>query len=500
MMTLPVSALYQTQALRQLENHAIEQGTAAEQLMARAAEAAWNLLVAQWPKSRQLHVLVGRGNNGGDGLALASLALAAGWQVSVSCLFPLNDMSPLAQARAQACQEQGIELLAFDPERTLGADTVLVDAVLGIGLRGEVTGVAAQAITWANAQPSPTLALDVPSGLNADTGVAMPLAVNADVTITFIALKTGLVTGQAACYVGQLHHDDLGLPASSFDAVPAYANLLTIDNCLRYLPKRSPDSHKGLFGHVLVIGGDYGMGGAVCMAAEAALRVGAGLVSVATRPEHAAVVNVKRPEIMSYRIEQAADLAPVLARATVVVIGPGLGQTEWSHELYDYVMQSDKPKVIDADALNILSQRGELPAHAHAVITPHPGEAARLLNSTPQKVQEDRFRTVRQLQQQYQCTVALKGAGTLVADSEQLRVCDAGNPGMATGGMGDVLSGVIGGLCAQGLDAMQAASCGVLIHARAGDLAAEVGGERGLLATDLMNYLRQLANQHAACH
>lgn len=260
-----------------------------------------------------------------------------------------------------------------------------------------------------------------------------------------------------------------------------------------WLPKRQRDANKSDYGHVLVIGGDYGMGGAVRMAAEAALRVGAGLVSVATRPEHINIVSGIRPEIMCHSVETAQDLAPLLARATFIVIGPGLGKSEWAQELLARVLQAKQPKLLDADALNLLAQNPV--CCENWILTPHPGEAGRLLDEATEAVQADRIKAVQALEKKYGGVVVLKGAGTLVqTEKAKPTICEAGNPGMASGGMGDVLSGVIAGLAAQGLSLENAAKAGVFLHACAGDLAAAEGGERGLLATDLLLHLRQLVN------
>lgn len=263
------------------------------------------------------------------------------------------------------------------------------------------------------------------------------------------------------------------------------------------LPPRPRSSHKGDFGHVLVIGGDHGMAGAVRMAGEAALRIGAGLVTVATRPEHVSVVSSMRPELMCHGITVVQDLKKLLARATVIVLGPGLGQSHWSQELFHFTLLSEQPKLLDADALNLLSKQPQ--KREDWILTPHMGEAARLLKITSEEIQADRITAAQQLQKQFGGVAILKGAGTLIQSSAQnLSICNAGNPGMASGGMGDVLSGVIGGLLAQGLTLQQAAELGVCTHATAGDLAAKKEGERGLLALDLMPFLRKLVNSSQA--
>lgn len=268
---------------------------------------------------------------------------------------------------------------------------------------------------------------------------------------------------------------------------------LSLNTFNQYLNPRPRNAHKGDFGHVLVVGGDYGYSGAVHLAGEAALRVGAGLVSVATRPENAWVLNVNRPELMCHGIQDAADLECLLAKCNVVVFGPGIGLSEWAKHLFEVLMKTVKPIVLDADGLNRLALQ---PSKREAwILTPHPGEAARLLQKNTTDIQHNRVEAVKALQNRFGGVSILKGAGTLVQGrTGEPMICEAGNPGMATGGMGDVLSGVLGGLLAQGIPLLDAAQLGVLIHAIAGDLAAAKGGERGLIASDLMMYLRYLMN------
>lgn len=258
------------------------------------------------------------------------------------------------------------------------------------------------------------------------------------------------------------------------------------------LPPRPRDANKSDFGHVLIVGGDHGMAGAVRMAGEAAARVGAGLVSVATRPEHIDIVSVARPELMCHNIKKIKDLDAVLSRATVIALGPGLGQSTWSQQLFKKILSSKLPKVIDADGLNLLAKK---PVHKNDwILTPHPGEAARLLKTTTEEVQNNRFDAALKLQKKYGGVIVLKGARTIIVNTEgKLTTCTLGNPGMASGGMGDVLTGVIAGLLAQGLAPSKAAEFGVFIHAAAGDAAAK-DGERGMLALDLMPHLRKLIN------
>lgn len=270
---------------------------------------------------------------------------------------------------------------------------------------------------------------------------------------------------------------------------------LLIEQFADYLKPRTRDSHKGDFGRVLVIGGDFGFSGAPLMAAQAALRTGAGLVSVATRMEHATVLNVSCPEIMCHGVGFANELNGLLEKANVVAIGPGLGKSAWAQELLDFVLDSDKTLVVDADALNILAGREEPKPKENWVLTPHPGEAARMLKANGQDIQRDRKGSAKKLQKMFGGVVVLKGAGSLIVGPETpVAVCEDGNPGMATAGMGDILTGIIAGLIAQRVPMVDAAKLGVLLHAMAGDLAAETIGERGLMATDLLPFLHRLVN------
>jgi NAD(P)H-hydrate epimerase len=306
-------------------------------------------------------------------------------------------------------------------------------------------------------------------------------------------MKRGLLTADAADYCGQLRFDDLRIPQQIFQDQPAAAEILDYERLNHVLAKRARCAHKGEFGHVLTIGGDHGMSGAVRMAGEAAQRIGAGLVSIVTRPEHAALLSVVRPELMCHGVSNPEQLKPLLEKATVVAIGPGLGHSEWAEELKSEVMSSDLPMVVDADALNLLAR--EHFQRNNWVLTPHPGEAARLLKTDSKAIQADRFAAVQQIQQQFGGVVVLKGSGSLVQCHDYpTGICIDGNPGMASGGMGDVLSGVIAGLIAQGLSLPDAARLGVVMHARAADMSVTAVGERGLLATDLMVNLRRLAN------
>lgn len=501
MATLP-DRLYSAEQVRALDRCAIDKhGIAAITLMKRAGLFALDALLARWPKPSLITVLCGVGNNGGDGYILAGAAAQRGIGVRVVTVGAPDKLSADGRRAREFAQAQGVSMVAFSGEIAL-REGVLVDALLGIGLRGEVRAPTRAAIDAINSSGLPTLALDIPSGLCSDTGAELGVAVHAQLTASFIGLKRGLYTGRGPARCGELEFSDLGVPAAIYASVHASARRLDLPTELLSLIARQRDAHKGHFGHVLVIGGDNGYGGAVAMAAEAALRVGAGLVSVATRAQHVPALLARRPELMVNAVASGQELEPLLSGPTHLVIGPGLGRSPWSEQMLQQAINSGLPLVVDADALNILAA-GRVGQHAQAsgwVLTPHPGEAARLLGISSAQVQEDRFATCRALWLRYPGTVLLKGAGTLLCHGEEadpdhiIDICALGNPGMASGGMGDVLSGVIGGLMAQGLTSVQATRLGVCVHGAAADRAVVVDGERGLLATDLMPHLRRLVN------
>ena len=497
--TLPLSlplALYRAAQVRELDRIAIEQyGIAGYTLMTRAASAAFDAMREHWPDPKRVMVLCGTGNNGGDGYVLARLAKEAGLEAfSEIKVLQLGDHGSLKGDALQAYQDwekAGGQSSVFSSTTLQEAD-LIVDALLGTGLEREVTGEWAQAIAAVNASGLPVFSLDIPSGLNSDTGAVMGVAVHAERTISFIGLKQGLFTGDAADYCGKILFNDLQVPQEVYAGIEPSAVRIEHEIISRLLPKRSRTSHKGRYGHVLVIGGDHGMAGAVRMAGEAAARVGAGLVSVATRSAHAAVIASSRPELMCHGVERSEELRPLLKRATVIAIGPGLGQSDWAHMLLAAAMESGLPMIVDADALNLLAK--DPCTRDNWILTPHPGEAARLLDETVAEVQSDRFAAIEKLVNKFNGVCVLKGSGTLIKQQgEVTRVCEIGNPGMASGGMGDVLTGIIAGLVAQGLALEDAAQVGVYIHALAADKAA-AKGERGLIASDLMDNLRRLVN------
>jgi len=485
-------ALYTAEQTRRIDRAAIDGlGIPGIELMRRAAAAAFAALRRRWPSARRLVVLAGAGNNGGDAFLLGTLAMREGFAVHTLAL-TATWAGDAATAR-EAFVAAGGTIARAEQGAALPEADVYVDGLFGSGLSRDVDGVARELVETLNARRAPVLALDVPSGLDADRGVPRGIAVRADMTVCFVGWKCGLFTADGADCCGERELATLDLPQSAFDGIDAQARLLG-DDVSAALPPRRANSNKGSYGHVLVLGGDHGFGGAVRLCAAAALRSGAGLVSVATRASHVAAFNAAQPEAMARGIETMTDLEPLLARASVLAIGPGLGRDEWSRTLFDTALAAAKPCVVDADALNLLAQSPR-PLGVSNVITPHPGEAARLLGCGVATIQSDRFRAVRELARRYDAVAVLKGSGSLVAaPGGRVAVCPWGNPGMASGGTGDVLAGVVAALLAQGLSAWDAACLGVGAHARAGDIAAADGGQRGLLASDLLPALRRVLN------
>lgn len=486
-------SLHDAAQVRALDARLMAAGTPGAVLMQRAAQAAWRALRRRWPQVRKLCVLAGPGNNGGDGYLLAAIARRAGWDVQVYSLAdPARLRDAAAQAYAEACA-QGVQMQPWHAEAVL--DGLLVDAMLGTGLAGELREPYASAVARINASGLPCLALDIPSGLCADTGRLWGAAVRADLTVTFIALKLGLFTGAGPDQVGELCFADLQADAALCAAAPAMAQRLTAGN-LQRLPARPRTTHKGRCGRLLVVGGERGYGGAALLAAQSGLRGGAGMVSLATREEHVAGALARCPELMVRGLLSSGQLLALLPGHDVLVVGPGLGQGAWGRSLLTAAAQFEGAQVWDADALNLLAA-GRVQIRAGAVLTPHPGEAARLLGCSLAEVQDDRPAAALRLAQRYQAVVVLKGAGSLVTDGHTLRLCEHGHPAMAGPGLGDVLAGLIGALLAQGLAALPASELAVWLHARAGERLGQAG--RGLLASELVGVIRELLEEHSPC-
>jgi NAD(P)H-hydrate epimerase len=500
--TLPGS-LYTARQVRELDRIAIEvRGIPGLTLMRRAASACVQAIARKWPESRSVVVFCGSGNNAGDGYIVAGMLAEKNMDVRVHIVGQIANLSDDAKLAYEFCVSSEARISMFTGVSEASGQIfdevdVIVDALLGIGAKGVVRENYSQVIDAINQSRINVLAIDIPSGLDADTGAVLGVAIKAQLTVTFIGVKQGLLTNDGPDLVGELFFSDLDVPPDIYSEVAGVTQRLDYSELIKLLPRRARNAHKNRFGHVLVVGGDSGMGGAVAMAGEAAMRSGAGLVTVATHPIHASQIMAHRPELMVRGIEDYPELAPLLAKATVVVLGPGLGDSDWARLVWDRVLKTSIDMgllmVVDAGGLNLLA--GDPVNNERWVLTPHPGEAANLLHVTgASAIQADRFSAVRGIQEQYGGAVLLKGCGTLI-QSTFTSLSTYGNPGMSSAGMGDILSGVIGGLLAQGLEPQAAAQLGAVVHSLAADQCTTLEGEKGLLATDLLPRIRSLLNE-----
>ena len=485
--------LYTAEQVRGIDSVAINDiGIAGYDLMCRAGKAVVDEAHSHFPFARQWLIMCGPGNNGGDGYVVARLANKAGVDVTVCSL---TDPEQLKGDAAQAYadwQAAGGEVSEWPLADDESFDLAL-DALLGTGIDREVGGTFRQAIAYLNQLDCPKIAIDIPSGLNADTGCVMGCAVQAHNTVTFVGRKRGMYTADGPDYCGHIAFDGLAIPAEAALKYSSDAgSLLSPGYLAEILNPRLRNSHKGSFGHVLAVGGIKGMSGAIRLCGEAALRSGAGRVTLATDPAHADLVNLSRPELMVKAIAGDAELQSLLSGDHVLAVGPGLGATAWSESLLKTCIGSQAALVVDADGLNLLAKYSQenSTSRGNWVLTPHPAEAARLLNCKVSDIQQDRILTAITIAKRFAACVVLKGCGTVVAaPSGEYAICPRGNPGMATAGSGDVLTGIIAALLGQGLSCFDAASAGVLAHAVAGDLAAEKTGEMALIAGDIINKL-----------
>ncbi|HLV78232.1 MAG TPA: NAD(P)H-hydrate dehydratase [Marinobacter sp.] len=500
--TLP-EALYSADSVRAMDCYLIDQQkTEGFELMQSAARGAFRQLLRHWPAPVSVVVLCGAGNNGGDGYLIARNALRHGFVVECVAVAPVGQLSGDAARAFGAARAEGVPVQALEEftgdvlEQKLAGAGVVVDAMLGTGTSGAPREPFAEVIRSLNRSGAPVLAVDLPSGLNATTGAAPGDVVRATVTVTFIGAKAGLYTGAGVGVAGQVVFDSLGTEAQ-LEGHPEtpLARLQRWQTCSHWFRPRPLNAHKGHFGHVLVVGGDRGFGGAGIMAAEAAARAGAGLVSLATRPEHVTAALARCPHVMTHGLIHGSELPPLIDQADVIVCGPGMGRLAWGQQMLQQVLDSGKPRVLDADALNIMAARAAFTARDQ-VLTPHPGEAARLLGCSVAEVEADRLAAASAIRKLWGGTVLLKGAGTVITgDDGELRVIAGGNPGLATGGMGDVLSGIIGAFIAQLPDHIGATIAAAAAQLAAADHAAAQTGYQALVPDDLIAALPAILKQ-----
>jgi len=498
----PYLDLYTAEQTRLLDRYAIEQaGIAGYELMKKAGASAFHAIMSRWPDTKKLIIFCGTGNNGGDGYVIARLAKKRELSVQVYQLGDLQKQSGDALIARLDMEAEGIAIEQYKAQHiTATSSDVIVDALLGTGLERDVKNEWQQVICDINTthllNKTRVAAVDICSGLNADTGSVLGAAITADISITFIGRKQGLYSGYGPEKSGDVVFDSLSVPDDIYDKVKPNSYCLPAKLSAEVLKPRVKNSHKNSFGNLLFIGGAPGMSGAIVLSATAALRTGAGLVTVITHPDHAGAINLPQPEIMSRGVDNPDQLQTFFAKSDIIIVGPGLGTDQWGKNLLAAAVNADKPLIIDADGLNSLPH--DKVFNQPVVLTPHPGEAARLLDCSVQDVQSDRFTTAKQISEKFNAVCVLKGSGTIIHSSDGSFVCPAGNPGMATAGMGDVLSGILGCLVAQGLKAnrtmTQSVNDAVLLHALAGDSAAHEAGEKGLVASDLYSHIRRLIN------
>ena len=492
-MPLP-EKLYSAEAVARLDRRAINEfGIPGYTLMRRAGQAVFNALRLHFPEAGTVLVLCGAGNNAGDGYVLARLALTHGLKVRVvSMIDPVKLQGDAGQAWRH--WEECGETERYRDDTTIEAD-VIVDALLGTGLTREVEGLWKNLIDGVNRSTIPVISVDIPSGLNANTGVVSGVSICARLTVSFIGLKKGMFTASGKTCSGKVIFDGLDIPPEVYESVESDAVLLSHGSQWQIQPRRH-SSHKGENGYVLIVGGNYGMPGSVALAARAALRAGAGLVSVVTREEHVPAVVAACPECMVHGSINGEIAPELLENADYIAIGCGLGQDAWAQRLLYTALNSTHPLVVDADALNLLAGMPAAVLTERCIITPHPGEASRLLQVPTVEIQRDRFAAAASLEKKYNAQVVLKGSGSIIQQDSDCYVCALGNPAMATAGMGDVLTGMIASLAAQQLASSGneaiAVIAAVCLHALAGDLASGED-DRGLMASDVIEHIRTAA-------
>lgn len=454
--------------------------------MYRAASFAMAELLKRWPQPKSVSIVCGSGNNAGDGYLLAGALHSRQIPVQIVQVGDVDRLRGDAKQALESITKLGLTLTRG--QEILG--DVVVDALLGTGTRGEVRPPIAEAIERINASEKPVVALDLPSGVDADTGgFLIQEPVRADLTTCFVGRKLALLTGKACNVAGEVVTSSLEIQSEAFQRVAGLPVLPTND-AERALPKRQPSSHKRHFGHALIVGGNRGMGGAVLLTGEACLRTGAGLVSVVTHPDHAGNLLSRRPELMIRGSVEGEIDESLLAQADVIAIGPGLGVDEWAHQLMANVYESGNPLVVDADALN-LHAKSSYVLPPGSVVTPHPGEAARLLDTTTVAIEDDRLDAIKQLTTRLQAVGVLKGAGSLIGNNgEAYAICDIAEPALSTAGSGDVLTGIVTAAYAQLRDPLCATALGVFLHASAGQRARSHAEGRGVIAGDLIDALR----------
>lgn len=486
--SLNIKPLYQAQQVKAGEVEAAKlAGLGMYQLMLSAGEAVFNKIIELYGGDVRVLVLCGGGNNGGDGYVVAKLAVERGIKVTVWAATLPDKLTGDAKRAYQDYLLAGGQILQCY-SCPLDNFDVAIDALLGTGLSGKVRDELGVLIDQVNDSHIETISVDVPSGLCSDTGRVLGHSIRANHTVTFIGIKRGLVTGQARAFVGHLHFSGLGVN-EQFEQMQTTKIWLDSPQLIHPLKQRDACAHKGTQGKALLVGGEYGLGGAILIAANACLKSGSGLTACLTEERNLTAGLVSTPEVM-FATWSEGNLSQRLDWCNAFALGPGLGKTIHAQQIFERASNSAKPKVFDADALSFLAENPN--KDDRRVITPHPGEAAKLLACSIDDIEKNRYQAVVQLQQRYGGVVVLKGAGTLVCTEKGTYVCSAGNAGMATGGMGDTLTGITVALLAQSYTPDMAARIAVMLHSCAADYNVSSNGQCGLTATDVVNSIRDV--------
>ena len=491
--------VFSSQSIRNIEKSAIESLNGDDYLlMERAGVSAFEEALKSYPNTKNWQIICGVGNNAGDGIVMARLAIEHNLTVSVSTLSSPEEFEGSALKAYKKLKEYKnchssvkLKISQWGGQIDSNID-LIIDAIFGIGLNRNLNSFYKNTIKKINNTVIPIFSIDIPSGIHPDKGKVMGAAIRASTTITFIGNKLGFFDNEGMNHFGDLKLCDLGISETHFNDEKEILNILSDEFIHQTLPKRKKNSHKGEFGHIAIVGGGPGMHGAVCIAGEAALRSGAGKVSIFTHISHNSLIADSKPELIFHFFEEVDEIKPMLLDLDVIAIGPGLGVNKWAKNVFESIIDVDCPMIVDADALNILSKKPI--KRENWILTPHPGEAGRLLCQSSKKIQQNRFYSLNDLIEKYNGVIVLKGHHTLIGSTDSVPcVCVKGNPGMASAGMGDALTGIIASMIGQGVPLGIAAALGVEIHAKAGDIAA-TQGQRGLLAGDLIGQIRGCVN------
>lgn len=488
-----------SEQMREIDRYAIEVlGIPGIVLMENAALSVVNQITALG-SFKSAVVFAGSGNNGGDGFAIARHLFNKGYDIKVFVLSNMSAIKGDARTNLDILFKMGVYVMEVSQkenlkfaEKSVKDCDVIIDAIFGTGFKGEVRGIARDIIDIINSTKKYVVSVDVPSGVEADTGRIYGPCVKADLTITFQLPKIGLVIHPGADMTGELIIKDIGIPQQAINSQDIRVVISDNEMASRCFQKRSRDTHKGTYGKALIIAGSRGMTGAAVMAAVSCLRTGTGLVYLAVPDDVLDSVSGTALEVVKVGYKRFEDLHDYIEGCDVIALGPGMGHSELAASVISRVVEaSRKPMVLDADALNFLSKNQDLLKFIKSpfIITPHPGEMARLINSTIERVQSERIYVASEFASKYNAITVLKGSRTIIASDRGVVINTTGNPGMATAGSGDVLTGIIAGLLAQGCEPVLAATSGVYLHGMAGDIAKEKNGEYGMIAGDIIKYM-----------